>query len=85
MHNVAAARTMALRVSARKISHSLAAKLWKNGLAFVSIRLRFLVKNRSSSLKALIVIAPANDSATWFATRDLVVPLSLINSFAVAK
>ena len=85
MHNAAAARTVAQRVSSLCISHSFAAKLWKYGLAFVSIISRFLEKKRSSSSKALIVIDPAIDSAKWFATKDLVVPLILINSLAVAK
>ena len=78
-------RTVALSISSRWINHSFAAKLWKNGLAFVSMSSRFLAKNRSSSSKALIVMAPATDSARWFATKDLVVPLIRINSFAEAK
>ena len=46
---------------------------------------QILKKNRSSSPKALIVMAPAMDSARWFAIKDLVVPSVRINSFAEAK
>ena len=85
MQSAAEARTVALSVSNRWINHSFAEKLWKKGLALVSMRSRFFTKNRSSSSKALIVMAPAIDSARWFATKDLVVPFILINSFAVEK
>lgn len=78
-------RTVALSVSSRWINHSFAAKLCKYGLAFVSMRSRFFEKNLLSSSNALIVIAPANDSARWLATKDFVVPLILINSFAEEK
>lgn len=63
MQNADEERTIALRVSSRWMNHSLAAKLWKNGLAFVSMRSRFFAKKRSSSSKALMVIDPAMDSA----------------------
>lgn len=85
MHNADEASTVAVSVSSRRISHSFAAKLWKNGLALVSMRSRFFEKNLSSCSKALIVTAPATDSARWFATRDLVVPLIRISSFAAEK
>lgn len=78
-------RTTALSVSRRWISHSFAAILCKYGLAFVSINSRFFEKNLSSSSKALIVIAPASDSARWLATKDFVVPFIRINSFAEEK
>lgn len=55
--------TVALIISRRWINHSFAAKLWKNVLAFLSMSLRFLAKNLSSSSNALIVIAPDPDSA----------------------
>lgn len=63
MQNAAEDITVALSVSRRWINHSVAAKLWKKGLALVSMRSRFFAKNRSSSSKALIVMAPAIDSA----------------------
>ena len=78
-------RTTALSTPRRSINHSFAAKQWKNGLAFISMRSRFFTKNRSSSPKALIVINPAMDSARWFGTKDFVVPLIHINSFAALK
>nr|POE64119.1 abc transporter c family member 10 [Quercus suber] len=49
------ARTTALSVSNLWINHSFAEKLWKKGLAFLSISSRFFARNRSSSSKALIV------------------------------
>lgn len=85
MANVLDERTIALSNSRRRINHSLAEKLWKYGLAFLSIRSRLFEKNLSSCPKALIVMAPAIDSARWLATEDLVVPLILINSFVEAK
>lgn len=85
MQSADAERTVALSVSSRWVNHSIAAKLRKNGLAFLSMRSRFLEKNLSSSSKALIVIAPCTDSARWLATTDLVVPLIRINSLAEAK
>lgn len=63
MQKAVEASTMALTVSSRWISHSLAAKLWRKGLAFVSMSVRLFLKNLSSSSNALIVIAPATDSA----------------------
>lgn len=78
-------RTIAHRISRRWINHSFAEKQWKYGLAFLSIRFKYFKKNCSSSPKALIVMAPAMDSARWLAIKDLVVPSVRINSFAEAK
>ena len=85
MQSAADARTIAQTSSIHWTNHSFAEKQWKKGLAFVSMRPRFFLKNRSSFSKALIVMAPAADSARWFATNDLVVPFIRINSFAEAK
>lgn len=78
-------RTIAHIVSRRWISHSVAEKLWKVELAFLSIRCICCEQNLSSSPNALIVVAPAMDSARWLATEDFVVPSILMSSFAVAK
>lgn len=78
-------RTIAHIVSRRWINHSFAEKLLKCGLAFVSIRSKYFEKNLSSSSKALIVMAPAIDSARLLAREDLVVPFIRISSFAEAK
>ena len=78
-------RMMAHIVSRRWINHSFAEKLWKCGLAFSSMRPKYFEKNLSSSPKALIVIAPAIDSARLLARLDLVVPFIRINSLAEAK
>lgn len=75
----------ALIISSRWISHSVELKLCRYGLAFLSISSRFFAKKRSSSSKALIVIAPAIDSDKWFAMRDFVVPFIRISSFAEAR
>jgi hypothetical protein len=64
MENAAEARTTAYAVSIRWINHSFEAKLCKKALALTSIKSRFLLKKRSSSSKALIVIAPEAVSAT---------------------
>ncbi|KAM7531374.1 hypothetical protein LguiB_034784 [Lonicera macranthoides] len=85
MASADAETTIAPSISKRWINHSFAEKLWKDGLAFASIRCKFSEKNRSSSPKALMVIAPAMDSAKWLATEDLVVPSIRINSFVEAK
>ena len=71
--------------SRRSINHSFAEKLWKYGTEFASVRRKFSKINLSSSLKALMVTAPAIDSASWLATEDFVVPLIRINSLAEAK
>ena len=85
MARAEAERTMAHSVSRRWINHSFAEKLWKCGLAFSSIRCKYFEMNLSSSPKALMVMAPAIDSARLLASRDLVVPFIRINSFAEAK
>ena len=59
MQSAEEARTAALSVSNLWINHSFAAKLWKKGLAFLSISSRFFAKNQSSSSKALIVMVPS--------------------------
>jgi hypothetical protein len=79
------ARMAALISSSLRISHSVEAKLCRKGLAFLSIRWRFLAKKRSSSWKALIVIIPAIDSDKWFAKSDFVVPFIRISSLAEAR
>lgn len=78
-------RTIVDTVSRRRINHSFAEKLLKSGLAFASIRSKNFEKNLFSSSKALIVMAPAIDSARLLARKDLVVPFIRINSFAEAK
>jgi len=64
MHSAVEERSIALIISNLWISHSFEAKLWKKGLALMSIRSRFFSKKRSSSSKALIVTTPAVVSAT---------------------
>lgn len=75
-------RTMAHSISRRCINHSLAEKLWNSGLAFASMTSRCFEKNRSSSPKALIVMAPEMASARLLATADFVVPEIRISSLA---
>jgi len=53
MASAEAERTIMHGISRRWINHSFAAKLWKYGLAFASIRSRFFEKNLSSSPKDL--------------------------------
>ena len=71
-------------ISRRWINHSLAEKLWKKGLAFLSISCTAVEKNCSSFPKALIVVAPEIASPILLVTVDLVVPLIRISSFAEA-
>ena len=60
MQSAEEARTTALSVyNFCRSTKSFAAKLWKKGLAFLSISSRFFAKNQSSSSKALIVMVPS--------------------------
>lgn len=63
MQSATEERTVALSISSRWINHSFAEKLWKKGLAFLSMSSKFFLKNLSSSSKALMDMAPATDSA----------------------
>lgn len=51
------------RMLSLKESHSMADMLWNHGLEWASVKFRFPTMKRSSWLKALIVAAPAIDSA----------------------
>lgn len=85
MYKVVVVRIVVLRILSFWISYLLVAKLWKNGLVFVLIRLRFLLKKRFFFLKVLIVIVLVIDLVRWFVILDLVVLFIFINFFVVVK